>query len=193
MNGRICYVASSAAMIILAALAIGDRNAMVSIFSMIGLVLYGVLAIKNPRFTQGYKLALVTMIIVFVFGALILYNYDFDGERTRNIWAYELGAITWVVTFSLGSIMLTAVAMCSGARFNWPLIGGFLMFCSLAICVLGYVGMACFNGGEIDDGTILQVDNVEGLMTNAVLSVICGIAISRIAKKKRFMIAEEKE
>lgn len=190
MNSTIGHAVSVIILIAATILGLVNGDFMIVVVSVIPAVLTAALSFRSVKTPMRCDVLLILSVLIFISAVLVMYPLEYNG-MSRNIWAYMVGTVMAVMSFSAAAITMRSFSIFGNSSFNWVLIGSFLPFFSLGIYVLGWASLSFLDAADLDSGAILQVEMVEGMMTVLVLSIIGGLILSRIAKRKHIVLSAE--
>lgn len=155
-------------------------------------VLVSALLVTSRKTPICPKLSLLCVLFVLVSSiAVAEFPYDPGMTISHSGWAHMMGAVYWLMSFPLAALTLQTIAVLADAKYNYPLISGFMVFISGALITVAMVAVSYLNKDEIADLTINSLDLMAALFMNLVLSCIVGIALAIMIKRKRFVLSRE--
>jgi hypothetical protein len=145
----------------------------------------------SKRIVVNPRIAIIAAVATLV-GILIMSAFFYDpGTIDRVVWGHVSGIMYWMAAYPVSFLILETLAINTGAKYNYPLLSGLPVFIVCAQEVLAWIVVSIFCMPQIDSEQIASVEVIASMITGIMLSIVAGIFVSRIAKRKRFVLNEE--
>jgi len=143
------------------------------------------------RIVVNPKTALIAAVMT-VAGVVVMSAFPYvPGTVDRVIWGHVSGILYWVAAYPVSFLILETLAVTTRAKYNYPLLSGLPVFITCAQEVLAWIVVSIFYTVQIDSEQIATVEVIASMITGIMLSIVVGVVIGRIAKRKRFVLKEE--
>jgi hypothetical protein len=191
MDGRVGLLAALSLSVIV--FIFGVLNTLpVPMTAALGVVIcVGIILSVSDRIIVNPKIAIIASLMAALISVIVFYCPYVPGTIDRVLWGHITGVLYWAAVYPVAFLILEALTVTTGSKFNFPLLAGLPVLLACSIEVIAWVITSFFYGLEVDSGQISSVEVITSMFMSFILSLFVGIFIWKVARKKRFVLSEE--